>query len=601
MKRNGRSMEKKSLSQSKSFSSFLSNKIKEFKNFSKADIIIICLFWVILAVALFGRAYRFGIVPGDINQDEAFAGYNAFTLAHTGKDSFGKSMPVYLVAWGSGMNALESYLAIPFIWIFGAKSWVIRIPMLIASCFSVVTVYKLFKTFVNRHVGLFAMFFVSVMPWHIMLSRWGLESNLAPAFLIFGMYFMLMTIKSRKYYIGAGLFYGLSLYAYATIWAVVPFIILLELIFVIVVRRKSEKGYKGDEKGFKYEIFGFVILLLLSVPLMLFLLVNKTDMEEIKLGFITIPKLLYFRGDEISLKKIPDNFKNLMNILTKQDDSLPWNFIKDFGIYYKFGFPVFIFGLVTVIVNLFRKFRERGLEFFLLINLLAGVVTGSLITVNINRVNLIFLPIICISAYGICALCNLVALIVLKLVGKDKKVRVSDKKRSNKNNTKENDENKASFKKLLPGFFLILPACIYMVFFIKFEKYYFREYADEISAYWCNGLSEACDFYKELDKDGNKTLITSRNVSYPRLMYYLEEPLEEYLSTVQYTNYPSAFLDVASYGRVNFYPDTNASPALHDGSTVYLADYSFVDTPLYAGLASAGYEYKQFGNFVMWY
>ena len=40
------------------------------------------VFAVILLLGTFARVYMFGSVPGDINQDEAFAGYNAYTLLH---------------------------------------------------------------------------------------------------------------------------------------------------------------------------------------------------------------------------------------------------------------------------------------------------------------------------------------------------------------------------------------------------------------------------------------------------------------------------------------------------------------------------------------
>ena len=58
------------------------------------------VFAVILLLGTFARVYMFGSVPGDINQDEAFAGYNAYTLLHHAADSYGYRLPVYLTAWG---------------------------------------------------------------------------------------------------------------------------------------------------------------------------------------------------------------------------------------------------------------------------------------------------------------------------------------------------------------------------------------------------------------------------------------------------------------------------------------------------------------------
>ena len=47
------------------------------------------VFAAILLLGTFARVYMFGSVPGDINQDEAFAGYNAYTLLHHAADSYG--------------------------------------------------------------------------------------------------------------------------------------------------------------------------------------------------------------------------------------------------------------------------------------------------------------------------------------------------------------------------------------------------------------------------------------------------------------------------------------------------------------------------------
>lgn len=72
-------------------------------------------FWFATAIIAAGcavRLFALGSIPCGLNQDEAFAGYNAWALLHYGVDSSGYHNPVYFTAWGSGMNALESYLMI---------------------------------------------------------------------------------------------------------------------------------------------------------------------------------------------------------------------------------------------------------------------------------------------------------------------------------------------------------------------------------------------------------------------------------------------------------------------------------------------------------
>ena len=76
----------------------------------------------ILVLGAFARLRRFGAVPCGLNQDEAFAAYEAWALLHSGVDSSLHAWPVYLTAWGSGMNALETYLLLPLLALFGVHT-----------------------------------------------------------------------------------------------------------------------------------------------------------------------------------------------------------------------------------------------------------------------------------------------------------------------------------------------------------------------------------------------------------------------------------------------------------------------------------------------
>ena len=66
--------------------------------------------------------------------------------------------------------------------------------------------------------SLLAMFLLAVSPWHIMLSRWALESNLVVGFLLFGLLFFIYGIEKQPFFILSAVFYGLSLYCYAAVW-----------------------------------------------------------------------------------------------------------------------------------------------------------------------------------------------------------------------------------------------------------------------------------------------------------------------------------------------------------------------------------------------
>ena len=284
------------------------------------DKLIPLLFAVFLAVGIGARVWRFGAVPGGINQDEAFAAYEAYSILRTGLDTSGYPFPVYLTAWGSGMNALESYLMMPFIALFGLEAWAVRLPQLIVAVLSLIAAYDVMKRLIDRWAALCGLFLLAVCPWHILLSRWGLESNLAPGFLLFGLCFFLRGLEDHRFFLLSALMYGLSLYCYATIWPFVPLILALQAGYALWCGRLRFRGRDGLCVGLSVGV-----LFLLALPLMLFLLVNWGWIDEIRLPFLSIPKLVVMRGGEISLSRMPENGANLWSIFLHQWDGLLWN------------------------------------------------------------------------------------------------------------------------------------------------------------------------------------------------------------------------------------------------------------------------------------
>ena len=77
-------------------------KVINYGTFEKGTVILLLLFGIIV------RCYKFGAIPGGLNQDEAFSAYEAYSLLHYGMDSSGYAFPVYFNAWGSGMRDRKS-------------------------------------------------------------------------------------------------------------------------------------------------------------------------------------------------------------------------------------------------------------------------------------------------------------------------------------------------------------------------------------------------------------------------------------------------------------------------------------------------------------
>ena len=74
------------------------------------------ILFIIFFVGFFIRLFYIGNIPGNasIHGDEAFAGYEAYSMLYYGHDSRGYIRPVYLKTWGSGMSVMQSICMMPF-------------------------------------------------------------------------------------------------------------------------------------------------------------------------------------------------------------------------------------------------------------------------------------------------------------------------------------------------------------------------------------------------------------------------------------------------------------------------------------------------------
>ena len=498
---------------------------------------------LILVIGICARGWLLGSVPGGINQDEAFAGYEAYSLLHYGVDSSGYAFPVYLNTWGSGMNALNTYLMIPFIAVFGLHSWVIRIPQFIVACFTLYITYKLLLKLFDQQMALLGLAFLVICPWHIMMSRWGLEANLAPGFLLFGFYFFVLAAEKPKYFIVSALFYGFSLYCYATIWPIVPLMIALQLIYLL---------YTGKLHFNRYTVTATFLLALLALPLMLFLLVNYGYMQEIVTPFMSIPKLTMMRKNDISFSNMGENLQRLVSVILNQGDGLIWNATEQFGLYYSkwflvFGVIGFLYCCKRALISVLKRTYDGAV--LLLIPFVCAVLLGCVIEVNVNRINCIHLPIIIFISIGLCQTMQL----MMRLAKK--------------------------YSKYIP----ILFACTGLFLFLRFERYYFSDYRQIIGSEFQEGLEDAVQYALMLS-DGEQDIFVDFQIYYPKVLFYSRLPVTEYRNTVQYVNYPSEFLLVGVCGSFHFgYSGTVTEQ-------IGIIPSSFAETFL-----AEGWEVQQFG------
>jgi 4-amino-4-deoxy-L-arabinose transferase-like glycosyltransferase len=138
-----------------------------------------------LSLALFLRLYNLSTVPAGLNNDEAVNGVDAFSIAHTLRDHHGNFLPPMLESYGDWASPALTYLTVPFVWLLGLSEFSVRLPVALAGVASVFLMYLLVKNFTARKdLALLASFLLSIMPWHIISSRWAIPPNIVCFFLL---------------------------------------------------------------------------------------------------------------------------------------------------------------------------------------------------------------------------------------------------------------------------------------------------------------------------------------------------------------------------------------------------------------------------------
>jgi len=213
------------------------------------------LLMLIVLVAGFFRLHDIAANPPAISWDEASIGYNAFTIATTGRDEHGKFLPLdTFAAFGDYKPPVAVYLTVPFVALLGLTELAVRLP---SALFGTATVFLLYflvrelfwtpnmKNDDKKRAELTALISsaaLSITPWHIMLSRAGFEANIAFLFLVSGVLFVLKARQNPAFLYVCWLPFVLGIYTFNSTRYAGPMIALASLAWVkqTVVREKRK-------------------------------------------------------------------------------------------------------------------------------------------------------------------------------------------------------------------------------------------------------------------------------------------------------------------------------------------------------------------------
>lgn len=454
-------------------------------------------------------------IPPGLNQDEASIGYDAYAILHYGMDRNGVHLPVHLIAWGSGQNALYAYLSMPFILLFGLTPLSVRALSVVMGLLGMIFFYLIMRRLTaSPGAGTAAMFFVAINPWHIMMSRWALESNLFPTMILIAVYFLLRSFGNPRWFYAFTAMLALSLYAYGTAYFFVPLFALgtaVLLLYSKVLRLRTL-------------VWNLVLFAAMALPILLFIVINRYAMKDITTPFFTIPKLTMPRVEEISsvfggrlLQAAADNFSTFARLLLSGSDGLPWNSIAPYGYAYPVALPFALLGLAVVVHAWWaRRKVDAGMGILLLWFLIAVLLAG-ITTVNINRINIVFYPLIMLVSTGFVWIARR-----MKWAG-------------------------------------ILAAAVFGGMFVLFSNSYFREFPEQIAPAFYDSFGEAVQYASE-HSSGEVYVTNQVNMPYIYVLFYEKINPHEFLKSAQYDNPGEAFQRVASFGRYRF-GDVGTVPA----------------------------------------
>ncbi|MEI8084633.1 MAG: glycosyltransferase family 39 protein [Paludibacter sp.] len=483
--------------------------------------------WFLMSIGLAIRLLGISIFPAGLNQDEASIGYEAFSILTTGFDRNGFSYPVHLVSWGNGQNALYAYLSMPFIKLFGLNVFSVRIVNAIFSSLSLLIFYLIFKKIVDKNKALVALAILSICPWSIMSARWGLECNIFPPLFLLGIWLLLKGIyTSQRYFLLSFLIFAVSLYAYGPSYLILPVFFALLLPYLLFHKKIS----------IKYCLLSSTLFIITALPIILFVIINHFDFPTIQFANITIPRLESNRTNQIFnllghdfLINLIKNAVHFFNVLFLQTDGNDYNAIPSFGTIYSISLPFFIIGLVKVLKN--KVFLKEAHHYIFVSWLLCSFILGFTSSVNINRINIIFFPILYFVVLGLFDVYRML-----------------------------NSEFQTRYRLFLIG--------LYSLYFVLFVSYYFVVFNEKIKTDFSFGLGEAIQYADKINPNDTINITTnSINMPYIYVCFYAKIEPSNFRKTIVYKKYEdnmnnNGFREVKSFGRYTFGINKSAQNAI---------------------------------------
>ncbi len=213
---------------------------------------------IILLIATMLRFYKLGTVPTSLNADEAAIGYNAYSILKTGKDEYGKKLPLLFQSFDDYKLPVYVYLTVPSVAVFGLNDFSVRFPSALLGILTVgATYFFVAALFANINIALIASFLLAISPWHLQFSRSAYEANTSVFFLVLGMMVLLRSIQKHTLYIWGFISLAISIWTYHSSRIFIPLIVISFIVLYHQIILKNMRSF----------VLGLIVLCAISLPL----------------------------------------------------------------------------------------------------------------------------------------------------------------------------------------------------------------------------------------------------------------------------------------------------------------------------------------------
>ena len=335
------------------------------------------------------RLYKLSSYPVSLSWDEVAIGYNAYSIAQTGKDEYGKKFPLLFKSFNDFKLPGYIYTDSIFVKFLGLSEFSVRLPSALFGTIAVALIFiitnELAKNFklIKFEMTYLSSFLLAISPWHIQVSRAAFEANLALTIVLAGVIALLKGFKSKLSALLSMPILSLSVYFYYSARIFVPVIL---VVTYFLFRNEISKNLK-------YFLVSLMLAFLISLPLFSQIATAEGLKRVKEVSIFSQEKLIV---DYVKTREIANN-NLLADLFLNRRIPTITEALHNYLSHFSFGFLFFgddpnarhrsafhgnlyLFELPLILIGLYKllKFPSHKIKYFLLVWLLVAPIPAAI-------------------------------------------------------------------------------------------------------------------------------------------------------------------------------------------------------------------------------